>query len=238
MKAILFAAGLGTRLQAITEHMPKALVKVNNKTLIEHNIRYLQRYGIFDIIVNVHHFAALIEKTLTDNNGFGSEITISDERNELLETGGGLKKMAHYFTNEETFLAMNVDVLTNMNIAELIAAHIYKGSFATLAVMKRESSRQLLFNKNKILCGWANSSTNEQRLSRTETGLLPFAFSGIQVLSGAVWKDIPFDGKFSLIDLYLYWAKANDIIAFDHSGNVFIDVGKPQSIEQASYLFQ
>src|ERR1017187_4030487 len=113
MKAMLFAAGLGTRLKPFTDHNPKALAEVNNKTLLEHNIRYLQRFGIYDVVVNVHHFAAKIEDVLYEHDGFGSEITISDERGEILETGGGLKKAADYFAGEAEFVVMNVDVLTN-----------------------------------------------------------------------------------------------------------------------------
>ncbi len=238
MKAMLFAAGLGTRLKPFTDHYPKALVEVNNKTLLEHNIRYLQRFGIYEVIVNVHHFASKIEDILFENDGFGSDVIFSDERNELLETGGGLKKAAFFFSNEADFVVMNVDILTNLDLGKMISAHNESNAFGTLAVMKRESSRQLLFNGNMHLCGWINNKTNEERISRREPNLQPFAFSGIQVLSQKVLTDIPFQGKFSLIDLYLHLAKNNTIIGYDHSGNLFIDVGKPESIEKAEYLFQ
>ena len=236
MKAMLFAAGLGTRLKPFTDNNPKALAEVNGKSLLEHNIRYLQRFGIYEVMVNVHHFADKIEAALYEHDNFGSEVTVSDERGEVLETGGGLKKAAPFFAGEEAFVVMNVDVLTNLDLAKMIAAH--HDAIATLAVMKRDSSRMLLFDKDMTLCGWRNNNTNEERISRTITQMEPFAFSGIQVLSQAVLDNIPFEGKFSLIDLYLHLAKTQTLRGYDHTGNVFIDVGKPESIAKAEYLFQ
>ena len=236
MKAMLFAAGLGTRLKPFTDNNPKALAEVNGKSLLEHNIRYLQRFGIYEVMVNVHHFADKIEAALYEHDNFGSEVTVSDERGEVLETGGGLKKAAPFFAGEEAFVVMNVDVLTNLDLAKMIAAH--HDAIATLAVMKRDSSRMLLFDKDMTLCGWRNNNTNEERISRTITQMEPFAFSGIQVLSQAVLDNIPFEGKFSLIDLYLHLAKTQTLRGYDHTGNVSIDVGKPESIAKAEYLFQ
>lgn len=238
MKAMLFAAGLGTRLKPFTDHHPKALVTINDKTLLEHNIRYMQRFGIYEVVINVHHFAEMIENELFEHDGFGSEITISDERDAVLETGGGLKKAAPFFAGQENFVVMNVDVLTNLDLTKMIAAHESGSAVATLAVMDRDSSRHFLFNDEMTLCGWRNNKTNEQRISRDATPLRPFAFSGIQVLSQAVLNDMPFEGKFSLVDLYLYLAKDRQLKGYDHTGNLFIDVGKPESIEKAEYLFQ
>lgn len=237
MKAMLFAAGLGTRLKPFTDRHPKALAEVNGKTLLEHSLRYLQRYGIEDVIVNVHHFADQIEQVLQDNNGFGSWVTVSDEREMVLETGGGLLKAAPYFDDEENFVVMNVDVLTNLDLGKVIDFHKTNESFATLAVMKRESGRYLLFDEHMILCGWTNNKTGEQKISREVLEMQPFAFSGIQVLSHKI-LDMPFTGKFSLIDLYLHFAKSELIKGYDHTGNIFIDVGKPDSLEQAGYLFE
>ena len=238
MKAMILAAGLGTRLKPFTDSNPKALAEVNGKSLLEHNIRYLQRFGIYDVIVNVHHFASKIEDALFEHDNFGSEVSISDERSEVLETGGGLKKAAGFFKGEENFVVMNVDILTNLDLSKMIEFQIENKAIATLAVMKRESSRMLLFDNDMTLSGWINKNTNEERISRAVQPLQPFAFSGIQVLSGAVLKDIPFEGKFSLIDLYLYLAKSNTIKGYNHTGNIFIDVGKPESIQKAEYLFQ
>jgi len=238
MKAMLFAAGLGTRLKPFTDHNPKALAEVNGKTLLEHNIRYLQRFGIYDVIVNVHHFADKIEEAIRDHDGFGSEITISDERAEVLETGGGLKKAMSFFAGENAFIVINVDVLTNLDLGKMIEHHITDTPIATLAVMNRESSRHFLFNWQMELSGWRNNKTGEERISRAGERLTPFAFSGIQVLSGEIWNNIPFEGKFSLVDLYLHIAKTEVIRGYDHTGNIFIDVGKADSISQAEYLFQ
>lgn len=233
---MIFAAGFGTRLKPFTDHHPKALATVNGKTLLEHNIKYLQRFGIEDVVVNVHHFANQIEEVIQENGGFGSWVSISDERNEVLETGGGLKKAASYFEAEKNFVVMNVDVLTNLDLGKMIEAHEQSNAIATLAVMQRDSSRQLLFDEHKILCGWANNNTGEQKISRETLSLYPFAFSGVQVLSKEI-LDMPFAGKFSMIDVYLHFAKTEIVKGYDHSGNIFIDVGKPESLEKAGYLF-
>lgn len=236
MKAMIFAAGLGTRLKPFTDHHPKALAEVSGKTLLEHAIRYLQRFGIEDVVVNVHHFAAQIEAVIEENSGFGSWVTVSDEREAVLETGGGLQKATWYFQGETDFVVMNVDVLTNLDLGKMIEAHEQSEALATLAVMERNSSRQLLFDEHMILCGWTNNKTGEQKISREVRSLKPFAFSGIQVLSTEI-LDMPFQGKFSVIDVYLHFAKTKVIKGYDHTGNIFMDVGKPESLEKAGYLF-
>ncbi len=235
---MLFAAGLGTRLKPFTNNAPKALVRINDRTLLEHNIRYLQRFGIYEVVINVHHFASQIEEVLADNDCFGSEVTISDEREEVLETGGGLKKAMPFFQGEESFVVMNVDVLTNLDLAKMISTHQASGAGATLAVMDRHSSRHFLFDERMTLCGWINNNTHEERIARSVPGLRPFAFSGIQVISGHMLEGLPLDGKFSLVDVYLHLAPDHIIRGYDHTGNLFIDVGKPESIQKAEYLFQ
>jgi NDP-sugar pyrophosphorylase family protein len=198
------------------------------------NIIYVT--GIYEVIVNVHHFADQVEQILKDNKGFGSDVAISDEREMLLDTGGGLKKASWFFEWAKPVLVMNVDVLTDLNLTELIEAHRSNDVIATLAVMKRNSSRQLLFDEHMLLCGWANNTTGEQRIARETTWMQPFAFSGIQVVSPAV-MNAPFTGKFSVIDIYLHYAKEHSIKGFDHSGGTFIDVGKPESLAAAGKLF-
>lgn len=236
MKAMIFAAGLGTRLKPFTDNAPKALATVNGKTLLEKSIIYLQRYGITDVIVNVHHFADMIEKVITENNGFGSNISISDERSQVLETGGGLQHASSYFGNTHPFVVMNVDVLTNLDLSKLIAAHQSTDAMATLAVMKRNSSRELLFDTDMTLCGWRNNGSGDIKEARPLDNTSGYAFSGIQVISPAIFNNSPFSGKFSLIDLYLHHAKTNIIKGFDHTGDVFIDVGKPESLAKAAEL--
>jgi NDP-sugar pyrophosphorylase family protein len=238
MKAMIFAAGLGTRLKPFTDDNPKALAIVNGKTLLERNVRFLQEAGITDVVINVHHFPHKIIDLLQDNNGFGSNVTISDETTELLETGGGLKKAAHYFEGEKDFVVMNADVLTTLHLSSMIAAHQNSNAIATLAVMKRASSRQLLFDDSMTLCGWQNNATGEQKLPRQAPQLTPMAFSGIQIVSASLLADVPFTGKFSMIDVYLYHAGKNIIKGYNHTGDIFIDVGKPESVEKAANYFR
>lgn len=233
---MLFAAGLGTRLKPFTDFHPKALAPVNGKSLLEHNIHYLQKYGIQEVVVNVHHFAAQIEQVLEQNNGFGSQVYISDERNEVLETGGGLLKAAHFFQNED-FVVMNVDMLTNLNLKALIQNHQLSGALATLAVMKRESSRQLLFDNEMQLCAWRNNNNGEMKVAREVTNTTEFAFSGIQIIHSDFFKHITQSGKFSIIDSYLQLAATQVIKGFDHSGDLILDVGKPESLVLAQQLF-
>lgn len=233
---MLFAAGLGTRLKPFTDKHPKALAEVNGKTLLEHSIQYLQKYGIKEVVVNVHHFADQIEKVLADNKGFGSKYTISDERDEVLETGGGLKKAESYFKDEKAFVVMNVDVLTNLELERMIQEHLDSDAIATLAVMQRDSSRHLMFDNEMRLSGWRNNKTEEQKIVHADRAVLPFAFSGIQVLSPKIF-DMPFEGKFSIIDVYLHFAATQTIKGYNHTGDVFLDVGKPESLEKASLLF-
>lgn len=236
MKALLFAAGLGTRLKPFTDHHPKALAEVAGKTLLEHNIRYLQGFGIRDVVVNVHHFAEQIEEVLLRNDNFGSHVEISDERAEVLETGGGLLKALPLLRAEESFVVMNVDVLTNLNLDTLIATHKVNGNDATLAVMHRKSSRYLLFDESLQLCGWRNEKTGGEKLPRATGSLTPFAFTGIQILSRHLVEAIPQSGKFSLIEAYLALANSHRICGYDHTGDVFLDVGKPEALLAAEVL--
>lgn len=237
MKAMIFAAGLGTRLKPFTNEHPKALAPINNRTLLEWSIRYLQQYDIHEVIVNVHHFADQIIDTLKENDGFGSHYTISDERAMVLETGGGLKFAHRFFEHEKALLVMNVDILTNLNLHRLIAFHEKEQAAATLAVTKRSSSRHLLFNENMQLCAWENTQTKEQKIARNESNLQPYAFSGIQIIGNELLHAMHHEGKFSIIDEYLYQAQQHSIVGFDHSGDTLIDVGKPESLEKAAQLF-
>ena len=146
MRAMIFAAGLGTRFKPWTDHHPKALAMVNGKSLLQRNIEYLQTFGVREVVVNVHHFADQIIAAIDENSGWGSKIIISDERDEVLETGGGLMKARHLLEETDVFLTMNADILTNLNLSNLVATHIEKKYLITLAVMQRDSSRQLLFD--------------------------------------------------------------------------------------------
>jgi NDP-sugar pyrophosphorylase family protein len=236
MKAMILAAGLGTRLKPFTEKHPKALAIVNGKTLLQRNIEYLRSFGFEDIIVNVHHFAQQIVDLLNHNKGFGTTVTISNEEDEVLETGGGLLK-ARYFFDDAPFVLMNVDVLTDLDLLAMMKQHRQFKGIASLAVTSRVTTRYFLFNDEGLLCGWKNDKTNEQKMSREETMYHEKAFSGIHIISPKLFKMIPFKGKFSMVDVYLHIAKSECVYEFDHSGGKFIDVGKPESISKAQKLF-
>ena len=243
MKALLLAAGLGTRLRPFTLHHPKALAMVNGKSLLQRNVAYLQSHGIKDVIVNVHHFADQIIDAIETNKGWGSNITISDETDAVLETGGGLKKVAWYFEKEESFVVMNVDMLTDMPLTEMIQQHQANHPLATLAITDRASSRYFLFNPNNQLCGWRNTTTLEEKgavltYSEEQKQLLQQkAFSGIHVINSRIFKLIQQEGKFSLVDVYMSLCADNIIEGFDHTTSLLIDVGKPESIIKAEELF-
>ena len=238
--ALLFAAGLGTRLKPFTNEHPKAIAQVNGKTLLQHNIQYLQSFDITKVVVNVHHFANQIIDIVNKNNGWGSDIIISDETAEVLETGGGLVKAIPLFGDAENIVVMNVDILTNLNIEQMFQQHINTNALATLAVTNRTTSRYFVFNKQNKLCGWMNTKTNELKGIEQfdETQYKKFAFSGIHIINKKIFSLIKQQGKFSMVDVYLDLMKANDIVAFNHSQDKFIDVGKPESITIAEGMFQ
>jgi MurNAc alpha-1-phosphate uridylyltransferase len=234
-RAMILAAGLGTRFKPWTDRHPKALALVNGKSLLQRNIEYLQHYGIHDIIVNVHHFAPQILEALSVNRGWGSQITISDETNQVLETGGGLKKAQPYL-GEQSFVLMNVDILTDLNLSALIMDHFQHLPLATLAVTDRQTSRYFLFDDRQELVGWRNVVTGQERIARPEPGS-PKAFSGIHVINPAIFPLLRQEGKFSIVDAYLDLAAGHPIRGFDHSNSRLIDVGKPESVAKAEALF-
>ncbi|MDR0792920.1 MAG: NTP transferase domain-containing protein [Chitinophagaceae bacterium] len=237
MKAMLLAAGLGTRLKPWTDKHPKALAEVTDKSLLQRNVEYLQQYGIYDVIVNVHHFAGQIIDALRQSKGWGSNISVSHEIHEALETGGGLKQAAWYFKNEEKFLLMNVDVLTDLNLHQLIAQHEKNKCLATLATTNRKTSRYLLFDENNRLSGWENTGTGEKKIARHAETFKQQAFSCIHVINSKIFSLMKQEGKFSMIEVYLSLASKENIQLFEHSEGKFIDVGKPESIEKADLLF-
>ncbi len=236
-KAMILAAGFGTRLKPFTDKHPKALAPVNGKSLLQRNIEYLQQYHIYDIIVNTHHFAAQIEDAVIANKGWGSKISISHEA-AVLETGGGLKYAASYFKDSDFFVLMNADVLTDLPLDKMIEQHILKQPMATLAVSNRSTSRYLLFDARKQLCGWQNTKTGEIKMARAADNYVQQAFSGIHIISNKLLAALQsFEDKFSIIDVYLQEAASAAIQAFQHDDYLFVDVGKPESISVAEKLF-
>lgn len=237
MKALIFAAGKGTRLKPFTDHHPKALAQVNGIPLLQRNIEYLKSYGISDFVVNVHHFAEQIKDFLQKNDNFGVKIEISDESEELLETGGGLMFARRFLDHGEDFLILNADILTDLNISDFVGCHKKNEDFATLAVSDRRSSRKLLFNSEDILRGWINVQTGEQRLAEFNKGFTPLAFSGLHCVNPLLFSKIKRSGKFSIMEEYLDLMHTEKIHGYRHSAQL-IDVGKPEAVAEAERYFK
>lgn len=237
MKAMIFSAGLGTRFKPWTDKHPKALAIVNDKTLLQRNIEYLQEYGITDVIVNIHHFADQVVDMLDKNKGWGSNIQFSDERDMLLDTGGGLLKAKPLFTPGEKFITCNVDILTDLNIDKLQAFHEKQGSLISFGVADRKTSRYLLLDKIDRVCGWTNIKTGETKTPLPHPNLVLKAYSCVVMFEYAIFDHIHFTGKFSLIDVYLDLAADHLIMGYDHTGDRWVDVGRPESVPVAEAMF-
>lgn len=239
MKAFIFAAGLGSRLRPLTNDRPKALVEVAGKTLLQHAITYLQQQGIRDLVVNIHHFGALVLEHLAKNDNFGSQIQISDERGALLETGGALVKAAPLLAGTEPIVLYNVDVLTNLDLKPMLQAHQAQNALATLAIRKRASSRYLLFDAQKRLSGWQNTKTGEKRVERPQPNLQPYAFSGVHIINPTLLEWLPKQaGKFSITPAYLDLAAQHALLGYAHDQDYWFDVGKPERLEAATSFLQ
>jgi NDP-sugar pyrophosphorylase family protein len=263
MKAMLFAAGLGTRLRPLTNDKPKALVEVKGVPLLEIAIRRLIHAGCREVIVNVHHFAGQVIEFLERKNHFGIHVAISHEEDSLLDTGGGLKKAAWFFNKKEPFLVCNADVLTNLDLRKFYEVHLRSHTIATLAIRHRKTSRYFLFDKNLCLQGWQNAKTGEVRTcSNAECGIrnvefedpgsafppgdstfrIPYsafeqwAFSGIHVISPEIFEWMPSQDVFSIIDVYLKVAGHVPVKGFPHDEDFWMDVGKPAELEKAEQL--
>jgi len=238
MQAIIFCAGLGTRFKPWTDKHPKALAVINGKSLLQRNIEYLQTFGINEVIVNVHHFADQIEEATKAAKGWGSDIIISDERDAVLETGGGLLHAKKYFRPGQRFISCNADILTDFDISKLLAFHEKEKALISFVVSDRKTSRNLLFDENNVLCGWRNNATGEERISVQKAKLNAKAYDCIVVYEYEVFDHIQFSGKFSLIDLYLDLARTHKIAGFLHEGDRWVDVGKPESVAIAEAMFE
>ncbi|MFA9391871.1 MAG: nucleotidyltransferase family protein [Prolixibacteraceae bacterium] len=239
MKAFIFAAGLGTRLQPLTNNCPKALVELNGKPLLWYAITKLLDAGISEIIINIHHFGDQIIEYISTHD-FGIPIYISDERESLLDTGGALPKAAHFFQNSSPIVIYNVDVISSVNLRQVIFYHKQNQPLATLVVRDRVTSRYLLFDEELQLSGWKNYETGEEKISRSSfINSCDYAFSGIQVISPELFPLIQETGKFSIIDLYLRLAKEHPIMAYIDRSDIWIDLGKKgQLLEAEKHLSQ
>jgi MurNAc alpha-1-phosphate uridylyltransferase len=240
MKAMIFAAGLGTRLRPLTDHLPKALVKVGGRPMLEHVILKLKAAGFDDITVNIHYLGEQIIDFLKANDNFGVSIHISDERGKLLDTGGGIKKARTFLAGDnEPFLIHNADILSNVDLKDIYRHHVESGREVTLLVSRRETSRYLIFDHQRRLQGWINKKTGETKPAGfvyDEQQQGAFAFTGIHVLSPSIYRymDEPLWGdKFSIIDFYTQVCPRVNIGAFVKDDLQLCDIGKPETLAEA-----
>lgn len=228
MKALILAAGLGTRLRPLTNDKPKALIELKGKTLLEHAIEKVQAAGFDEIIVNIHHFADQVESFIKKRYP-SRKISISDERQKILGTGGAIK-YAQQFLGEEAFLVYNVDVISDIDLGLMLKEFHHSKADVLMAVRDRETVRKLCFD-NKRLCGWKNKNTGELWGREGKE----FAFSGIQIIDPDLLKIMPL-GKFSIIEYYVSIADKKKIIAYDHSDGMWMDLGTPERLREAEFI--
>jgi NDP-sugar pyrophosphorylase family protein len=243
MKAMILAAGLGTRLRPLTDDRPKALVEINGRTLLELTLSRLRSFGVSEVIINVHHFAGMVVDYLKKNDNFGMRVEVSRE-DVLLDTGGGLKKVAHFFVGdptgpEEPFLVHNVDVLSAIDLRRMVQFHRDHQGLATLAVQNRKTSRYLLFDDQLQLCGRRTDTNQEHELVRAAERSQALAFSGIHVISPRLLRMMSEEGAFSIVTTYLRLAAQGEkICAFRADKYYWRDLGKPENLAQAAHDLQ
>jgi NDP-sugar pyrophosphorylase family protein len=239
MKAMVLAAGLGTRLRPLTDDRPKALVEINGRTLLEITLSRLKSFSIHDVIINVHHFANMVVEYLKSHQNFGMNIEVSREE-ALLDTGGGLKKTAWFFQNPsktegDAFIVHNVDVISTTDLNRLVQVHQTSQALATLAVQNRKTSRYLLFDQKGELCGRRLVKEQKTELIHDVKPAYELAFSGIHVVSTRIFKLMSEEGVFSIIDVYLRLAReGKKIVAFRADEYDWRDLGTPESVAQAA----
>lgn len=235
MKAMIFAAGLGTRLGKITEKIPKALVNIHGKTVLQMAVEKCSAHGFNDIIINVHHFADMVEEEVKKLNKMGFMISVSDERDMLLENGGGLFKARGFF-DKSPFLLYNVDIVSDLDLSALYALHLEKKGLATLAVRHRSGKRFLLVDKNGLMRGWRNIVTGEEILAdESAEGLSEIAFSSIHIVEPEIFSYM-YEGIYSMVTLYLKLAREHNIYTLKHDEGYWIDIGTPESLDYVRKL--
>lgn len=231
-KAMILAAGLGSRLRPLTDHRPKALLEWEGKPLLDHVVMKLKNEGFREIIINVHHFAEMIMDHVKRKDRYGIRIEFSHEKEELLDTGGGIANASWFFDNEP-FLVYNVDILSGIDLGKLIEAHRQSGALATLAVKERVTSRSLLMGGG-LLKGWRDNRSGETILVEGDAeGLVPIAFSAIHVMDPAILQLFPAEKRFPIIPFYLELAKSRPVALYRHDSDPWTDMGKPESFANA-----
>lgn len=237
MKAMIFAAGLGTRLRPLTDHKPKALVPLYDKPLLQHTIDYIAPYGFDEIIINVHHHARQIQDFI-ENLNTNLSITISDESEELLDTGGGLKKAAWFLEGNQPFLVMNSDVITNMQLSKMLRYHQEKKPAVTLAVRNDYRNRFLFFDDDMNLRGKGDTEGNHRLAPGVSAeDLYKFRFSGIHIIEPELLKTLPDNNRFPIMEWYMNLCKSAAIKGFDHSQDFWMDLGRPENLMAAEHLY-
>ena len=236
MKAMIFAAGLGTRLRPLTDNRPKALVEINGVSLLEVNIRRLIHFGVREIIINTHHFAEQIAAFVTQKNQFGVRIVLSHEVERPLETGGGLKNAAWFFDDNQPFLVCNADILSNIDLQKLVASHQNSNALATFAIQQRDTSRYVLHSPDGRLGGWMNVKTKVVKIKRAVSELGMYSFSCFHVINPAIFATAPAEDYFSIIDWYLKIADTHQIMGYRHDDDLWCDVGKPETLAEAAQI--
>lgn len=237
MRAMILAAGLGTRLRPLTNDRPKALVEVAGHTMLEIALRRLRSFGVDQVIVNTHHYADMMADYLASHKNFGMHVEVSREES-LLDTGGGLKQAAAFLLDgdpSEPVILHNVDVLSTIDLGRMIARHVELEALATLAVQNRKTSRYLLFDQSGRLCGRKKEDDRVTYANDLCAGADPLAFSGIHILSRRIFAELTERGAFSIIDAYLRLARSGEnIVAFDANQYYWRDLGRPDSVMQAA----
>jgi NDP-sugar pyrophosphorylase family protein len=232
MKAMILTAGVGSRLKQLTENTPKALVKIGEHRMLDLAIAYLQKHGVDEFIINVHHLADQLMEYVAAKRWEGYNISISDETNELLNTGGGLKKAAPFFKEDEDFVLMAVDILTDLDLSGMIATHKQSDALVSLAVKERKTSRNLMFDADGNLAGWRHNESGETKIVAGRQQLIGYGFSGIHVINQRIFSLIKEVGPFSIIDLYLRLASTEAIKMFDHSNGRWMEFGRVEKISE------
>lgn len=236
MKAIILAAGLGSRLKNMTKDKPKALVEINGITMLEMVIQNLKSQGIVEFMINIHHLGQNIIDFLDANNNFDVQITISDERDKLLNTGGAILKATKFIDGNEPVLVHNVDILSDINYQQLFDYHSKNHNLVTLCVRKRDTNRMLLFDNYNNLKGWVNKKTGEQKwVDDSSNNYKQLAYSGIYIIRPEFPDHIKESGSFSIIDSWLEIAKNNTIKAFIDDSQVWHDLGTLERIKNAEH---
>ena len=238
MKAFILSAGLGTRLKSLTTVKPKALVEVNGTSMLGNLILHLKAQGIRQFLINLHHFADQIIRHLESHDHFGVDIIFSDETQQLLDTGGAIRKAAKFFKGNETILIHNVDVVSGINLKELTSYHKQKKALASLCVRKRDSSRALLFDNKMQLGGWAHLGQNHFKwVDQPLANFNSFAYSGIYLAQPEFAEKLPFTGRFSIIDAWLEMAQTERIVGFEDLSDYWFDLGTKEKIQRAEDYF-